>query len=313
MDKTYADTVRLLLRVAPQVFQNPPFAMKGGTAINLFVRDMPRLSVDIDMIYTPVEKPREEALKAIADETVAITRRLTDRGLRVKSIPTSDGEESTILVANESVQVKIEINRVFRGTVLPVQTRPLVPPAAAMFSAELSLPILAVDELYGSKLVAAMDRQHPRDLFDVHQLFQSGGITDDMVECFVVYLAGHNRPIHEVLFAKPKDIARAFETTFAGMTTDPVSLNVLVAARTRLFQELPRRLTPSHRGFLTGLSRGEPDWNLLAHAHVKELPAIRWKIQNLEKLHITNRTKFDGQVKALEDRLQAMNDGTTEQ
>jgi len=48
MDKTYADTVRLLLAVAPDVFANDIFAMKGGTAINLFVRDMPRLSVDIE-------------------------------------------------------------------------------------------------------------------------------------------------------------------------------------------------------------------------------------------------------------------------
>lgn len=65
MDKTYADTVRLLLAVAPDVFANDIFAMKGGTAINLFVRDMPRLSVDIDVVYLPWQTPRDEALQAI--------------------------------------------------------------------------------------------------------------------------------------------------------------------------------------------------------------------------------------------------------
>ncbi|APR03136.1 Nucleotidyl transferase AbiEii toxin, Type IV TA system [Thauera chlorobenzoica] len=58
MDKTCADTVRLLLAVAPGVFANGIFAMKGGTAINLFVRDMPRLPVDIDVVYLPWHTPR---------------------------------------------------------------------------------------------------------------------------------------------------------------------------------------------------------------------------------------------------------------
>ena len=48
--------------------------------------------------------------------------------------------------------------------------------------------MLATEELYGSKLVAAMDRQHPRDLFDAWQMFASGGLSDATVECFVTYL-----------------------------------------------------------------------------------------------------------------------------
>ena len=58
MDESYAQTVRLLLRAASDVFANDIFAMKGGTAINLFVRDMPRLSVDIDVAYIPWRTPR---------------------------------------------------------------------------------------------------------------------------------------------------------------------------------------------------------------------------------------------------------------
>ena len=53
IDQDYVDAVRLLLRVVPDIFKNEIFAMKGGTAINLFVQDMPRLSVDIDVVYVP--------------------------------------------------------------------------------------------------------------------------------------------------------------------------------------------------------------------------------------------------------------------
>lgn len=66
--------------------------------------------------------------------------------------------------------------------------------------------------------MAAMDRQHPRDLFDVMELFAYGGITPAIRRAFVVYLASHNRTIHEVLFPTPKDITLAYAGSFVGMT-----------------------------------------------------------------------------------------------
>jgi predicted nucleotidyltransferase component of viral defense system len=192
MDKTYADTVRLLLSVAPDVFANDIFAMKGGTAINLFVQDMPRLSVDIDVVYTPWQTPRAQALEAIGLELDAIAGRLTRLGLTTRKIHSKDLGDTKLLIDNAETQVKVEVNVVFRGTVLPVERHSLSPKTAELFSAALELPILAPAELYGSKLVATMDRQHPRDLFDVLKMFESGGLSDVAVECFVTYLAGHN-------------------------------------------------------------------------------------------------------------------------
>ena len=84
--------------------------------------------------------------------------------------------------------------------------------------ADVNLPLLSPSDIYGGKLVAALDRQHPRDLFDVSQLFANEGITRDISRCFVVYLASHNRPIHEVLFPTEIDISREYEATFRGMT-----------------------------------------------------------------------------------------------
>jgi len=232
MDKVYADTVRLLLSVVPDVFRNESLAMKGGTAINLFVRDMPRLSVDIDLVFTPWAMPRKEALNLIAAEIESMRTRLTKRGLDVRAVTAREFGDSKLLISDGDIQVKVEVNYVFRGTVLPVEKRPLAQSTAEAFSTELSLPVLAIDELYGSKLVAACDRQHPRDLFDVSQLYESGGIVPGMVECFVTYLAGHNRPIHEVLFARPKKIAQEYERAFTGMTKEPrLNLSVSVSSK----------------------------------------------------------------------------------
>jgi hypothetical protein len=303
MDKVYADTVRLMLAVAPDVFAGGDFAMKGGTAINLFVRDMPRLSVDIDVVFTPWEPPRADALATIAGRLAAAGRRLTAAGLDVRGVAGRGLGESKLVVNGADAQVKVEVNAVFRGTVLPPERRPLVSRAAATFAAELELPVLAADELYGSKLVAAMDRQHPRDLFDVWEMETHGGLTDGAVECFVTYLAGHDRPTHEVLFARPKDVAGEYDSTFVGMTADPVELDTLLEARERLFASLPGRLTDAQRRFLVGLARAEPDWSLLRCPHAAALPALRWKLENLRKFRRQRPDAFELQARTLERQL----------
>lgn len=172
--------------------------MKGGTALNLFVHDMPRLSVDIDLAFPEWALPREEALQQIFDANEAIAARLERLELSVRKVLGKSAGEIKLVVERAGAQVKLETNVVFRGTVLPPERRALAPRAAELFSAELEVPTLAIDELYGSRLVAALDRQHPRDLFDVSQMCETHGLTDETIACFVLYLAGHNRPMHEV-------------------------------------------------------------------------------------------------------------------
>ena len=239
MDKSYIEIVRLLLESAPAIFETPGFAMKGGTAINLFIADMPRLSVDIDVVYTEHQATRDEALKSISNGLEHARNRLSNSGLKVEVSSTKEGDEIKLFIRRGYNQVKVEVNHVFRGTVLPVETRRLGEMAQRLFTTELAVPILATPELYGSKLVAAMDRQHPRDYFDVHGLFEGGGLTAEVVECFVCYLAGHNRPIHEVLFSRDVNMTSAFENEFSGMARNPITLAELQHARQKLKEELP--------------------------------------------------------------------------
>ena len=100
MDKHYADTVRLLLNIAPDVFDNDIFAMKGGTAINLFLRDMPRLSVDIDVVYLPWQTPRDEALQAINQELAAIAQRVEPLGVQTRLIRSKDDHGHFVVLSS---------------------------------------------------------------------------------------------------------------------------------------------------------------------------------------------------------------------
>lgn len=306
MDSRYLDTVRLLIDAAPFVFTQPCFALKGGTAINLFLAELPRLSVDIDLVFTDLSLPdRESALTAIETALHEIAELLRQRlGVTVRPTTSGSDHESKLFISRGPTLLKVEVNHVFRGTVYPLVTGSLSPEAQRRFSRALSIPMLDPDELYASKLVAALDRQHPRDLFDVMLLFERGGITPRIRRAFTVYLAGHNRPIHEVLAPHSKDIAVEFESDFAGMTNREVTLEQLLEVRERLFRELPASLDGQERDFLVSLHQGAPNGGLIDLPEVENLPAIRWKLLNLQKLAKSNRAKHTALMKNLLTTLQ---------
>jgi len=300
MNQIYLDTARLLTQVAPIVFQDGVFALKGGTAINMFVRDMPRLSVDLDLVFPDHTLPREEALARINAAIRNSAERLIARGFLTHTIASADAGETKLLVRRGNVELKVEVNFVMRGTVHPVRNASLSPRASEVLLADLELPVVSLEDMYGGKLVAAMDRQHPRDLFDCLQLFAHEGITPAIRRAFVVYLACHNRPVHEVLFPAVRDISQEYERTFKGMTAEPVGLSELIAARERLICELQRGLDADERKFLISFVRNQPDWSLLGIPHLAELPGIRWKLHNLKQLAELDAKKFSAQAVELE-------------
>jgi predicted nucleotidyltransferase component of viral defense system len=310
MNQTYLDTARLLTQVAPLVFVDDTFALKGGTAINLFVRDMPRLSVDLDLVFPDHTLPRDEALVHINEAVRRAAERLKKVGFQTHAPAAAEGE-TKLLVRRGSVQVKIEVNFVMRGTVRPVRQASLTSSARDVLMADLEIPVVSLEDVYGGKLVAALDRQHPRDLFDVMQLFAHEGITPAIRRAFVVYLSCSNRPLHEVLFPPMRDIRHDYKFNFLGMTEEPVQLDALLAARERLVREIQLGLDEEERRFLLSLVAGTPEWELLGIDHVEQLPGVRWKLQNLAQLRKSNLKKFAEQSDLLAERLTAggLNDG----
>lgn len=300
MRADYLELVKLLARVAPIVFAQPGFALKGGSAINLFVRELPRLSVDLDLVFLDRTSERLPALATIAAALHAMADHLTRLGFVAHLPQTADGHEARLLVRQGRLEVKVEVNSVLRGAVLPARTARLTEAARARLKADLRLPVLATEELYAGKLVAMLDRQHPRDLFDLKLLLENEGITTLIRRCFVAYLAFHNRPIHEVLFARPQPLDFAYKREFVGMTAQPVALNELQAVQTALLRSVPAALDGEERAFLRSLARAEPEWALLGLPHLSEMPAARWKMANLLRLRQANPRKFQAQIRALE-------------
>ncbi len=287
----YRRQAALLVRTLPYVAEERAFALKGGTAINLFLRDMPRLSVDIDLTYLPVA-PRSESLAAIDTAMKRIGRRLrsTAPDARINETPLhGEGAVNKLVVRADGVQIKIEVTPVLRGCVYEPAVRAVTSAVEdALGYAEIS--VVSFADLFGGKIVAALDRQHPRDLFDVRGLLAQEGIDESLRVAFIVYLLSHGRPMSEVIAPTRKDIAGEYERGFQGMTEEPVTLDALLEARETLIDEIVGNMPHEHRRFLVSFERGDPDWSLLPPKGLANLPAVRWRQQNLNKLNADARS-----------------------
>ncbi|MBB3148573.1 putative nucleotidyltransferase component of viral defense system [Phyllobacterium trifolii] len=293
VSEQYRQQVALLIQTLPAVAEEKDFALKGGTAINLFVRDMPRLSVDIDLTFLPV-MPRDESLAAIKAALLRIKKRIEDSvaGVRVFESRQNDGNLTRLVVQDRNrTQIKIEVTPVLRGCVFAPEIRSVSAAVEDDFGfAEIQ--VVSFADLYAGKIMAALDRQHPRDLFDIRDLLANEGITDELRQGFVVYLISHGRPLAEVIASNQKDIAAEYERNFAGMTAEDVPLAELHAARAQLVEILIGGMPQAHREFLVGFKKGEPDWKKLGLAGAAELPAVKFKQLNLDKLPKDVRAKL---------------------
>ena len=300
----YRAQADLLLQIVPFVSQEECFALKGGTAINFFVRDLARYSVDIDLSYLPFDD-RNTALQNISDALSRIKARLekTLPGIRAKILPQSDGQEAKLLCQNQSAQVKIEVNTTLRGHLYQPRLMQVTEKVETEFGKFAQINVVSEAELFGGKICAALDRQHPRDLFDTHLLLETEGFSDEIRRGFIAMLISNPRPINELISPNLLDQRAAFDNQFAGMTTIPFSYKDYQVARERLIAEIHEKLTEEDREFLISFKKGEPNWELIPIPVLKDLPAIQWKLINIGKLIKQDPKKHAHQLSALEEKL----------
>lgn len=286
--EVYKNQVALLLEVLPVLHEFNCFALKGGTAINLFVHDMPRLSVDIDLTYLPVES-RDVFLSNIEAELLKMKQLIESLGLTVKTVFMKNGSISKLQVYTNHAMIKIEPNFVLRGSVFPCEEKELCEKAQDEFLKFMRVKTLSVADLYGGKICAALDRYHPRDLFDIKLLLENQGLTEEVRQAFIVYLASGSRPMHELLEPRISDASQqefehTFKNEFAGMTTTSVTHQELKDIRARLPHLLLDSFTENERMFLVHLKSGMPNWSLLPIDNIEHLPGVQWKLQNINKI-----------------------------
>ncbi len=291
----YKEQVSLLLTVLPEVAKEDNMAMHGGTAINLFVREMPRVSVDIDLTYIPIEG-REASLHNIAAALDRIKARIEKLDPEIKVQHKT--EASKLLISKGDTTVKLEVNQTMRGVISTTTQMTLCKTAQNEFDAYCEISVVPIGQLNGGKICAALDRQHPRDLFDVKHILQNEGFTKDFKAGLIYALLSSARPLHELLNPHFQDQHDTIENQFDGMTEEAFTYEDFEATRIQLVKTIYENLSEEDKGFLLSFNRLEPDWSIY---DFQKYPSVRWKLQNLEKLRESQPEKFKQQCDLLEE------------
>ena len=294
MKDRYRKQVALLIRIMPSVYKIKEFAVHGGTAINLFHRNLLRYSVDIDVTYIPIEN-RQQSLASINQKLLEVKKNIekTIPGVVVKHKP----DVWKLLCTLGDATVKIEVNATKRGIIGDVVELPLCEKARNEFSMGCKARTVSFSQLYGGKITAALSRQHPRDLFDCKYMeLQS---FDDVKNGFMLCLLGSDKPIIESLQPHDIDQTEALENQFQGMTETPFGYEDYLESRTALLSLVNGGLTITDKEFLLSFEQGEPDWNKCCAGDLSQYPSVQWKLLNIGKLKESNPVKFEQGVNKL--------------
>jgi len=299
IDPKYRAQVELLLQTIPYVAKEEIFALKGGTAINLFIRSLPRLSVDIDLTYIP-NNDRETALSEISEGLgrIKVDLEKSIPGISVTAV-SREGEDAKINCQLQKAQIKIEVNTTTRGTINHPELLKVAKKVQESFGRFAAIKVVSMAELYGGKICAALDRQHPRDLFDLKLLLENEGLTEEIKYGFLVALISHMRPINELLSPTFLDQKTSFETQFSGMSDIPFSYEEFEETRKKIIAEITSKLTIEDRVFLVSFKEADPIWEFFNVENARELPAVRWKLQNINKLKRENPQKHSNLINTL--------------
>jgi len=296
MNNEYKKRVELLLKIVPQLYDIDTFAIHGGTAINLYVLDFPRYSVDIDLTYTLI-KPRDESFAELHQSLLLLkecVRRVVPNVIITE-------KPNKILCNDKGVMVKVEVSGIKRGLIEATELRTLSAKAQQIFEVSNKARIVSLSQLYGGKITAALDRQHPRDLFDVKLMFDIIKSFDGVKRGFINCLLGGDRPIVESLSPNRIDQSETLVNQFAGMTEIPFSYNDYEETREKLVDIVNSNLTGKDKEFLLNFESGNPDWQNSEYADFQDFPAIQWKLLNINKLKFENPAKFRENSKKLEE------------
>jgi hypothetical protein len=206
--------------------------------------------VDIDLAYKAYAD-RDTDLAVINDALMRITASLNGRPGITAIRQENKTDEKRIIVNTADAQIKIEVSPVWRGLLLPPTEMPVCEQVEMEYGFT-TMNIVSLADLYGGKICAALDRQHPRDLFDVLNMLEKPGLTREIFDGFLCYLTGHPRPIAELLAPNwdTARIATLYAQEFSGMTQQETSLESLLSVTTLLPQALKSHLTDRDRQFL---------------------------------------------------------------
>jgi predicted nucleotidyltransferase component of viral defense system len=293
-----AHLLRLLDALQSHPFLKEKLVLKGGTALNLFIFDVPRLSIDIDLNYVGAED-RDGMLTERPKVDQAVQSVFTREGFTVRRIPQEHAGGKWSLryenASGRSGNLEVDINFMFRLPLWPVVSRDSHPVGAWRAT---GISVLDHHELAVGKLAALLARRQARDLFDSHRILRMDNLDSHRLRIgFVVYGAMNNKDWRTVSAADVDfdalELARLLVPTLRVNTTEvqeefaEYGVRLVKECREGLSAVLP--FTDSERAFLDLLlDRGVIDPTFLTadeslQQRIQCQPLLEWKALNVRR------------------------------
>ena len=209
-----------------------------------------------------------------------------------------------LLVSQNGAMIKIEVSQLVRGILGSLTEKILCEKAQEKFNTFCSINVVPNGQLYGGKVCVAMDRQHPRDIFDVKQLFQKEGFTKEIKEGFLFRLLSSDRSIQDVLFPNLQDQRLAMNNQFSGMSEEHFTYEAYEFVRETMVKTVQASITEEDKLFILSFKDVVPDWSIYNFA---AYPSIKWKLLNLEKIKVSNPIKHKELYDSLKRKFDAIN------
>jgi hypothetical protein len=230
------------------------------------------------MLYTSIENRTESvnniniALSNIQNNLAKILPNVKIQHLK---------EKGKLIISHLRTDIKLEVNLVKRGLLGESKKIVLCEAAQNKYDAFVAMFVAPFGQLYGGKICAALDRQHPRDIFDIKLLLENEGISKETLIGFIFALISNPRPMYELLNPNLLDQKKVMNTQFSGMTEEIFTYSDFELYRDKLIVQINSSLSSQDKQFLLSVKQLNPDWSIY---DFENFPAVQWRLQNLQKI-----------------------------
>ncbi len=302
-------------QIAACTLNSPDFALKGGTALNLYGLNMPRLSLDVDLVFLPEVKAEEASWlqgEALFQFQKLIEQRLPDA--EVMSRLDSAQNINALVVRLRRIETAVELVPTTRGHLYPLEKKNLCALGRIYWHHPLPAQLVSWAEVCAGKFMARLERQKARDLMDCDNILKLGPIDDQIRLAFLVEILGRGMPtvrmnsqnlVETIWFplspadlwtGEPRPVDRVDWSSLTRLVAKPMLRSELDSVQDVLRQELLVKMPAYHKDFLLMWVRGTPHWSLLDYPRLEDRPILQYHASLVAEQSVADRIVLADQL-----------------
>lgn len=316
--QVYQEKVKLLLEVLPTITEPKQLGLQGGTLLNLFCLNMPRYSIDIDLIWLPSDslqnlkskgrKVFENIFQELTQKNYKIVRERDNLNFEVKKVLKIPSKHRPSGFYDTNVKIDVQLSYYKRQFLEPENSLRLAPNVRKKFGFDFAVKGISRDEIFANKLFVACSRQAPKDIFDAYQIKKEldlKNITPNLRKSLIYNFVSYDRGEPTMVYGlNPtiKNVKEArFNKEFLGINLEPFSYQDYLIQQKQNMLDIRALLTDLDKEFIYSIQRLEPRWDIY---DFEDLAPVQLRLKHLLDL---KENEFQSYMKDTENVFKALN------